>query len=720
MKSFLQTIQEESVESKLDKLGHGKLDPKRLKQLKKDYSEFKYFDIEDWQQFPYPKNSSEKTKKEIQFLISLGQFRTDWQNEMIMYDLKVIKPFKDYLDKHDVEIDFTRIKELKEQSDPIILSLKRHYDRPRPKAIAQELGLPLDNFPLKTAGTPSYPSGHATQGRLISLLVADEVPLEYRHDILEIGKRIGESRQIAGAHYPSDTAFGIRLGEALYKYSKSSMEPDLTLEMVESLEYSNQDEIEFAVDVVAEIDKQISSINGDVMVDERKGRTNTKKIGIQIILKDNERVKFTTLARSAIRGDDDLELTDPAPARVTKDFAFFHKGIDRKIYVTTRPDGKRGGGTKADPNELMTAALCTMNSIPTVETIEDLDLLIEQVKKIVKGGKVIGHSDLEVQALENDYDNLLMAISAAEVVAKNGWKGADKVYLTGKAWDDDVKQFQVTKYGMKDFNASDYIIKKGDNFIGISLKKKPSGNTGDPTLINKGFTTLLQGKEFDKVREDLDEASGVFYIKLVKTAQRFQKRKPKLAVDKDGNPWLSNRMIKDLGPRGAGINKTNWKKFVQGLPNDLINYQLKKSRSLFKPMADVIIDNADLFADQLIQLILKTDLKDLQKVNFDFALVTGIGRMLKSGLVIETGEYKSVDVMVTKLDELVKTGKPNMKLNSRKTQAFDKGSNAAMLHMNLNIGTTSICDVTLRYKGNFASAPSFLATFSKEFKESLK
>ena len=36
MKSFLQTIQEESVESRLDNLGHGKLDPKRLKQLKKD------------------------------------------------------------------------------------------------------------------------------------------------------------------------------------------------------------------------------------------------------------------------------------------------------------------------------------------------------------------------------------------------------------------------------------------------------------------------------------------------------------------------------------------------------------------------------------------------------------------------------------------------------------------------------------------------------------
>jgi len=721
MKSFLKKINEESVESKLDKLGHStKLTSKRLKQLKQNYSDFEHINLEDWQQYPFPKNSSKDTEREIRYLISLGQFRTEWEYEMVEYDIRTIKPFQDYLEEYGIEVDFDRIKDLRGQSDPIILSLKRHYNRPRPKALAKELGLPLDNFPLKTAGTPSYPSGHATQGRLVSLLVADQVPLEHKKNILDIGSRIGQSRQIAGAHYPSDTAFGIRLANHLYDLSKKGMEPDLKLEMIESLEYSNQDEVEFAVDVVSDIDQQISSINGDVMVDERPGRTNSKKIGVQIILPDNERVKFTSLANNVIGSDDDLTLDKPAPARITKDFAFFHTGIERKIYVTTRPDGKRGGGSKADPNELMTAALCTMSSVPTVETIEDLDLLIEQVKKIIKGNKVVGYSELEVQALEADYSNLCMAISAAEIVMKQGWNSADKVYLTGKSWDDDVKQFQVTKYGMKDFNASDYIIKKGDNYVGISLKKKPSGNTGDPTLINKGFTTLLKGKEFDNVREQLDDASGEFYIRVVKTAHTFQKRKPKLAVDKQGNPWLTKQMIKDLGPRGNGINLKNWKKFVQGLPNDLINYQLKKSRSLFKPMADVIENNADLFANQLIQLILKTDLKELQKVNFDFALVTGIGRMLKSGLVIETGEYKSVDIMTTKLDELLKSGKPNMKLDSRKTQAFDKGSNAAMLHMNLNIGKTPICDVQLRYKGNFASAPSFLATFSKEFKESLK
>ena len=166
-----------------------------------------------------------------------------------------------------------------------------------------------------------------------------------------------------------------------------------------------------------------------------------------------------------------------------------------------------------------------------------------------------------------------MAVSAATAVIKNFGGGEDKVYLTGKAWDDDVKQFQITKYGMKDFNASDFIVKKGNSFLGVSLKKKASATTADPTLINKGFSTMIQGPEFDKVRDELDVAAGEFYVRLVKTAQVFQRRKPKVAVDKDGSPWLDKTMIKELGPRGAGINTKNWKKFVQRIPNEFRNYQ---------------------------------------------------------------------------------------------------------------------------------------------------
>lgn len=230
MKTFSQ-LNEESVDS-LDKLGHkGKYNSKRLKKLARPYPAFEDFDLEEWQGYPPPKNSSTETLNELRYLMSLGSQRKVWKPEMTMYDKKVIKPFKDYLEDFGIEVEWDRIKELDYQRGSIILSLKRHYNRIRPAELAKEMSLPLDAFPLETADTPAYPSGHASSGRLISLLVADQVPLEHRKNILDIGQRIADSRMVAGAHYPSDTAFGKRIADELYRLSKnSSIEPDLKLE----------------------------------------------------------------------------------------------------------------------------------------------------------------------------------------------------------------------------------------------------------------------------------------------------------------------------------------------------------------------------------------------------------------------------------------------------------------------------------------------------------
>ena len=230
MKTFSQ-LNEESVDS-LDKLGHkGKYNSKRLKKLARPYPAFEDFDLEEWQGYPPPKNSSTETLNELRYLMSLGSQRKVWKPEMTMYDKKVIKPFKDYLEDFGIEVEWDRIKELDYQRGSIILSLKRHYNRIRPAELAKEMSLPLDAFPLETADTPAYPSGHASSGRLISLLVADQVPLEHRKNILDIGQRVADSRMVAGAHYPSDTAFGKRIADELYRLSKnSSIEPDLKLE----------------------------------------------------------------------------------------------------------------------------------------------------------------------------------------------------------------------------------------------------------------------------------------------------------------------------------------------------------------------------------------------------------------------------------------------------------------------------------------------------------
>ena len=236
MKAFRQTIQELSTNDKLDKLGHNKpLSGSRLNQLTRDFSAYEDIDLDQWQGYPHPRNSSQVTKNEIHNLVSLGQNRDQWEKDIIMHDKKVIQAFREYLDKHGLEVDLDRIEKLRKQASPILLSLKRFYNRPRPNVLAKKLGLALTFFPLTTAETPSYPSGHSAQGRLVAKLIADEVPFEHRRNILDIGTRIGYSRQIAGAHYQSDTDFGHRLGDELYRLATTSKEPVLSLESVQSL-----------------------------------------------------------------------------------------------------------------------------------------------------------------------------------------------------------------------------------------------------------------------------------------------------------------------------------------------------------------------------------------------------------------------------------------------------------------------------------------------------
>ena len=137
-------------------------------------------------------------------------------------------------------------------------------------------------------------------------------------------------------------------------------------------------------------------------------------------------------------------------------------------------------------------------------------------------------------------------------------------------------------------------------------------------------------------------------------------------------------------------------------------------------MDSILLSNSDVFAESLVQLIFKAELKDLKKVNFDFALVTGIGQYLKKGPQISKGEYKDIDTVTTKLDELFSDGKVDLKLDPMAKQAFDVGATAAILVFDLVIGKTKICTITLRYKGNFRAAPSFMAVMHDDFKKIYK
>tara|TARA_Y100000361_G_scaffold131879_1_gene128883 strand:+ start:332 stop:898 length:567 start_codon:yes stop_codon:yes gene_type:complete len=112
------------------------------------------------------------------------------------------------------------IKNLLKESDPFIMELKNHFNRPRPKTIAKKIGIKLDNIELDTMKTPSYPSGHSAQGYLIGHYLADKNP-QAKKAFMKTAKDISYSRNVARAHYKSDSKFGEELGKDMFDFMKN-------------------------------------------------------------------------------------------------------------------------------------------------------------------------------------------------------------------------------------------------------------------------------------------------------------------------------------------------------------------------------------------------------------------------------------------------------------------------------------------------------------------
>ena len=69
------------------------------------------------------------------------------------------------------------------------MELKYKYNRPRPHQLAEFYGLDVSKFELDSMKTPSYPSGHATQGYLMGKFYSDRHP-EYNREFMELAEEI--------------------------------------------------------------------------------------------------------------------------------------------------------------------------------------------------------------------------------------------------------------------------------------------------------------------------------------------------------------------------------------------------------------------------------------------------------------------------------------------------------------------------------------------------
>jgi hypothetical protein len=412
-----------------------------------------------------------------------------------------------------------------------------------------------------------------------------------------------------------------------------------------------------------------------------------------------------------------------------------------------------------EASEIMLAAALLYDKEYLTKQMENVgslrNLMVDAKNKIKNGRNVqFGNSTIEKGFLDlmdeqsaESLKDLVGGISAAigfreQVSQKNK---TPIIYMTGNVWPKEVEKFRVAAYGFDDYNSADVIVSYDKKmFYGISLKKKRKSNAGEPTLINKAFDTILQGSEFDTVKEQLAQIRIDYFADLVIEAvdkgiinkrdiQGFDSLKTTSAGRKE--LFESKKRDKKLFDR-AYIDTKGSTNSLKGYKDDntkdsnsmryFVNKKLaEKDNVLWKQFIDVMNNHAELFADSLINVILKTklfeemDAKDMKKNSFEFLLITGVGDVTTKGQV-QLGKATVVPLKttlcgLTRIDEKIKNSRFQIVTDDSK-----KGqSDAAKIFLQLKKGNVTILDLEIRYKGAFTPQPQFQGTMNAQFKELL-
>ena len=173
---------------------------------------FKDFNISSFKKTKPPSDNSFDTDQEIKALKKIP-LRKDFVKK---YD-NIEKAFEQTAKDNNVKnYDKKIAAKLIKDSAPVILELKKYHNRKRP----YELDKNLKAVKMKSMNTPSFPSGHSAQGMLIASVLKDKYGKSSA--FMQTAKNISDSRNIAHAHYKSDSVNGTKLGKQLYKHIKKT------------------------------------------------------------------------------------------------------------------------------------------------------------------------------------------------------------------------------------------------------------------------------------------------------------------------------------------------------------------------------------------------------------------------------------------------------------------------------------------------------------------
>lgn len=340
-------------------------------------------------------------------------------------------------------------------------------------------------------------------------------------------------------------------------------------------------------------------------------------------------------------------------------------------------------------------------------------------------------------------------------------KVPSKVYLTGNKWHPDVEPFKVNAFGMADYNSSDVILKlNGNDFVGISLKKKPKVNAASPTLINNAFSAYIDGPKFKATRDKLNDHRIKFFAGVIKEAcgpggplERFavadgsksiSSLNPnniadaktlwniKVIRNKGGGktqkiPLINLKSESELADKNGLIKKTGSEPSQVSF-RDFVNKKLQSTGGKLNPLYQGFLnimnqdDVKDNLGDILLTRVLKLGLMETftldfwDKYEFGFYLTEGVGTVDKN-LSPNVGSANVLDVHSIMI-AMANLSKEETKMVLDKQKTLSK--NAAKVFFTLSKGKTPILEIELRYKGDFAAFPQFFAGITPEFKKMIK
>jgi len=362
------------------------------------------------------------------------------------------------------------------------------------------------------------------------------------------------------------------------------------------------------------------------------------------------------------------------------------------------------------------------------------------------------------------YSDLAAAISAVlgtRSELRAGDKIPSRVYLTGNRWHPDVGIFKVNAFGMADYNSSDVILKLNHNdYVGISLKKKPTARADSPTLINNAFSKFIQGPELASTREKLNAQRKKFFAEVIKEAaspggplvtlaqitgsRSISQLNP--SVDRDAQILWNMKVLIMKNNKLQSIPLINIKKADDAVSEDgngliansgsdtaqlsfrnFVNAKLKsvggQPSPLYQDFLDVMNEDSvkDKLAGALLNRVLKTGLLDSldtwQSNEFGFMLAEGVGTVNTNTLDPNIGSANVIDIHSIMI-AVAKLAREEAKMEI--DDAKMRTRNAAKVFFKLYKGDTPILNIELRYKGSFTAMPQFFASMTTEFKSLIR